>query len=241
MKKRLSLLLALLMLVPAFVSCAETEDTASANAAPDVSADASAAETVPEETEISRANYPDTLPELDFNGETVTIHVRGGTTSEAYVEEMTGEIVNDTVYERNAMISERLNVDIAAYEAEGWEDYNNAIASLRSSIMAADGAFDIIAGWSARIPALSLEGLMTDINSLPHINLTQPWWNQSAVEELNIAGKLHFVTGDIAKSLLSAMFLFTFNQKLANDYELEICTMLSRKIAGPSITYTTFL
>ena len=222
MKKLISLLLTLLMCAPAFLSCAETEETASQDPTSAVSAEQSADETVPEETEITRENMPDTLPDdLDFGGETVTIHVRGGTTEEAYVEEMTGEIVNDTVYERNALVSERLNVNIEAFEAEGWETYNNAIASMRSSIMAADGAFDIIAGWSARIPALSLEGLMTDINSLPHINLEQPWWNQSSVEELNIAGKLHFVTGDIAKSLLSAMFLFSFNQKLANDYELE--------------------
>ena len=222
MKKILSLILVLLICAPAFLSCAETEETAAEDGTPSVSADSAAEEALPEETEISRENIPDTLPDdLDFGGETVTIHVRGGTTDEAYIEEMTGEIVNDTVYERNALVCERLNVNIEAFEAEGWETYNNAIASMRSSIMAADGAFDIIAGWSARIPALSLEGLMTDIHSLPHINLEQPWWNQSSVEELDIAGKLHFVTGDIAKSLLSAMFLFTFNQKLANDYELE--------------------
>ena len=77
MKKHLSLLLALLMLAPAIVSCAETEDTASPDATPAVSGEQVSEETVPEETEISRENIPDNLPELDFNGETVTIHSRG--------------------------------------------------------------------------------------------------------------------------------------------------------------------
>ena len=224
MKKHLSLLLALLMLAPAIVSCAETEDTASPDATPTVSAEQTAEETVPEETEISRENYPDTLSDdLDFGGATVTIHSRGD--DQAYleigVEEMTGEPVNDAVYERNAMVSERLNIQLNPIRAEGWEAYNNAIASLRASIMSADGAYDIIAGWSARIPALSLEGLLLDVLPLPHLNLEQPWWNESAVEELEIANKLYFVTGNIAKTMTSAMFVFAFNQKLATDYELE--------------------
>ena len=222
MKKLLSLLLALIMCAPAFVSCAETEETASQDStAP--SAVEGVEETVAEETEVSRENIPDNLPELDFNGETVTIHSRGD--DQAYleigVEEMTGEPVNDAVYERNEMVSERLNVQLSPIRAEGWETYNNAIASLRASIMAADGAYDIIAGWSARIPSLSLEGLMLDLLTLPHLDLVQPWWNQSSVEELEIANKLYFVTGNIAKTMTSAMFVFAFNQKLATDYELE--------------------
>ena len=190
MKKFLTLFLALLMCAPAFISCAETAETAAEDGTPSVSADPAAEEALPEETEISRENIPDNLPDdLDFGGETVTIHSRGD--DQAYleigVEEMTGEPVNDAVYERNAMVAERLNVEFVPVRAEGWEAYNNAIASLRASIMAADGAYDIIAGWSARIPALSLEGLLLDVLPLPYLDLEQPWWNQSAVEELEIA------------------------------------------------------
>ncbi len=223
MKKHLSLILALLMCASAFVSCAETEETASPDPSAEVSAEQTTEETAAEETEITRENYPDTLPELDFEGNTVTIHSRGD--DQAYleigIEEMTGEPVNDAVYERNEMVSERLNIQLEPIRAEGWETYNNAIASLRASIMAADGAYDIIAGWSARIPSLSLEGLLLDLQSLPYLDLVQPWWNQSAVEELQIAEKLHFVTGNIAKTMTSAMFVFAFNQKLTADYELE--------------------
>ena len=139
MKKLLSLLLALMMCAPAFLSCAETEETASQDPTSAVSAEQSSGETAPEETEVSRENIPDTLPDdLDFGGETVTFHLRGD--DEAYqevgVEEMTGEPVNDAIYERNEMISERLNVNLVAFQAENWDQYNNAIASLRSSIMA---------------------------------------------------------------------------------------------------------
>lgn len=226
MKKRLCLFLALLMLAPAVISCSDGGNgdegvSNTENTVTDVSADT---DDSAEETEISRANYPDTLPDdLDFGGATVNIHSRGD--DQAYleigIEEMTGEPVNDAIYERNQMINDRLNVVLAPYRAEGWENYNNAIATLRASIMASDGAYDIIAGWSARIPQLSLEGLLRDVSPLPYLDLEQPWWNRSAVEELEIANKLYFVTGDIAKTMISAMYVFAFNQKLATDYEIE--------------------
>ncbi len=222
MKKKLSLILALLMLVSSLASCASSE----VNDAPEnTETPTSSAETVAEteETEITRENIPDNLPELDYEGTTVTIHSRGDDESfnEVYIEEMTGEPVNDAVYDRNQMVNERLNVDIVGYRGEGWESYNNAVSSIRSSIMSGDGAYDIIAGWSARIPLLSLEGLFLNLNEFKYIDFEQPWWNQSCVEELQIGDQLHFITGDIAKTMLSAMCVYVFNQKLATDYGIE--------------------
>ncbi|MGN1345426.1 MAG: hypothetical protein ACI4V1_01465 [Eubacteriales bacterium] len=222
MKKFLALFFTLLMTAPAFVSCASTEESENAGANPAVPS-GTAEETVEPETEITRENTPDTLPELDFLGETVSIHSRGDDQSfcEIGIEEMTGEAVNDAIFERNKMVEERLNVQLNPIRAEGWEAYNNAIASLRASIMAADGAYDIIAGWSARIPSLSLEGLLLDLKKLQYLDFDQPWWNQSAVKELQIADKLHFVTGNIAKTMTSAMFVFAFNQRIVSDMGVE--------------------
>ena len=222
MKKLLALLLALLLTAPVLVSCSENAaDPASAdpaNAAPT----AAEAEVVAEEAEVSRENVPDTLPaDLDLGGKTYVIHTRGDSTAEVYSEELTGEVVADSIYERNNMVRERLNCDIDSFLADGWENYNNSIASLRSSIMAGDGAFDIIAGWSARIPSLSLEGLFLDLNNVDYLDLAQNWWSQSAVKELQLGGKLYFVTGDIAYSMLSAMCVYVFNQKVADENQIE--------------------
>ena len=92
MKKVISLLLALLLSAGVFLSCSETkaEDTPDAQNTP--AGDAAAAD-VPEEaeTEIARANYPDSLPELDFGGADVIVHSRGDSAyTEIVAEEMTG-------------------------------------------------------------------------------------------------------------------------------------------------------
>ncbi len=216
MKKSLVLFLAMLLSASTAVSCASDnteEKTVDTAVATDTTANA--------ETETTRENYPDTLPALDFGGETVVIHARGDSLGEVFSEEMTGEVVNDAVYNRNQKVEERLNVKIDVYAADGWQKYNDTVAALRGSISAGDGAFDIISGWSARIPALSLEGLFLNLNDIQYLDFDMPWWNQSVTEELQIAGQLHFLTGDIAYTMLSTMCIYVFNQQVALDFGVE--------------------
>ena len=173
MKKTLACLLVLLLCMSAMSSCgSETPAEIGDTAAAETSADG----TVDTETEYSRANHPDNLPELDFGGADMTVHVRGETDNqkEIYMEEMTGDPVYDAVYERNQMVEERLNVSLGIVVGGAWDQYDQTIGEIRASIAAADGAFDAISGWSARIPVLSLEGLFLDLNDIQHLDLDQP-------------------------------------------------------------------
>ena len=222
MRKHVSILLAVLLLAGSLCSCSETEpDSDMPDPDPAV-----LAETTPEttaETEPDRAHTPDNLPELDFGGAVTVIHSRGDAEAltEIFSEELNGEAVNDAVFERNVKIEERLNVSIECFAGDGWENYDNTVSEIRSSIMAGDGAYDIIAGWSSRIPALSLEGLFLDLNQMNYLDLAQRWWSDSAVRELQIGNKLYFVTGDIARSMLSSLCVYVFNQKVAEDNHVE--------------------
>ena len=169
MKHTLCLIFAGVLLLS---SCAAGENAPESTAPETVSAD-----TVQEETEITRENTPDNLPaDLRFNGETVLFHVRGDENciKEFQIEELTGEIINDAIYQRNITVSDRLNVNLDVAIGDGWEKYNNTVSAIRASIQAADGAYDVIAGWSARIPSLSLEGLFLDAQTIPYLDLEMP-------------------------------------------------------------------
>ena len=220
MKKTLAYLLALLICMPALSACGSGTPTDTSDT---TDAETSVGETAETETEYSRANHPDTLPELDFQGADMTFHVRGETDNqkEIYMEDMTGDPVYDAVYERNQMVEERLNTSINIVVGGAWDQYDQTIGEIRASIAASDGAYDAISGWSARIPVLSLEGLFMDLNTIPYMDLDQPWWNRSVTEELQIAGKLHFATGDIVISHLKPMSVYAFNQKIAADSGVE--------------------
>lgn len=216
MKHTLCLIFAGVLLLS---SCAAGE-----NAPESTAPETAGADTVQEETEITRENTPDNLPaDLKFSGETVVFHVRGDDNciKEFQTEELTGEAINDARYHRNIAVSERLNVKLDVAIGDGWEKYNNTVSAIRASIQAADGAYDVIAGWSARIPSLSLEGLFLDAQTIPYLDLEMPWWNQSCRTELKIGNRLFFVTGDITQSVIDPMFVYVFNQKVAADHGIE--------------------
>ncbi|MBR5366910.1 MAG: hypothetical protein IK132_11765 [Clostridia bacterium] len=220
MRKHVSILLSALLLAASLHSCAGSEPDPAVPASDPVPQIAS--ETVPE-TEPDRAHTPDSLPALDFGGATTVIHARGDneSLSEIYSEELNGEAVNDAIFERNVSVEERLNVSLQCFAGDGWENYDNTVSAIRASIQSADGSYDIVAGWSSRIPALSLEGVFLDLNGMNYLDPGQNWWNASAIRELQVGNRLYFVTGDIAKTMLSSMCVYVFNQKVAEDNHVE--------------------
>jgi ABC-type glycerol-3-phosphate transport system substrate-binding protein len=182
-------------------------------AAADVTAETESAET-------DRGDIPDDLPDdLDFGGEEFTIHVRGDETSyEDFFSEQTGDIIDDVIYNRNRAVEERLNTAISVYRGKGWETYNDELKNIRNAVQAGDDSWDVIAGWSARIPIVANEGLFLNLYELPYLNLDREWWVQTLKEELTIGGKLYFATGDITLTLLEAAYVICFNKALAADY-----------------------
>lgn len=214
----LTLVIALLLgVIASLTACGGGDggDTAVTTAAADAGA-------VTEETELLRENTPDTLPAgLNYNGMDVRIHVRGDTGSiEEFEIEQTGDVIDDAIYRRNSSVEERLNVELSVVIGHGWEKYNDEINKIRNSILSADNAFDIVSGWSARIPVLAVEGCFMNMYDLPHIDFDQPWWVQSLIEELTIADNLYFLTGDITLTILRAAYAIVFNKSMAEKYQV---------------------
>lgn len=234
MKKSISLFFALLIaLSSALVGCSDGAETSGNNETPS-SAEISVPENETAETETAETEAGltgDDLPDdLDFDGETITIHIRNGDNGnpegncvmEMTVEELNGELLNDAIYNRNLAVNERLNVQIDPYVSYDWTGYGNCLAEIRASINANEDTFDIIAGWcNGDITSLALEGCFLDLKGAEYIDLEKPWWNQSLVGTNAMGGKNFFVTGEanVLTSLGSAFSVFV-NEKIATDYQL---------------------
>ena len=66
---------------------------------------------------------PDELPELDFGGETVTIlsrEITDVTKVEISVEELSSNIINDSIYNRELFVEDRLGVEIDNVQISGY-------------------------------------------------------------------------------------------------------------------------
>ena len=168
----------------------------------------------------------DSLPAgLDFGGAVLTLHTRGSAhidvdVPEFGVEAEIGEIINDILYRRDKAVEDRLNLKLNVIEGQPWQEYDQSVRTIRASIAAGDESYDLIAGWSARIPGLSIEGYLMNLFDVPHLNLTEPWWNQIIVDGLTVANQLHFAVGDGNLSLLSGCMVMFVNNKLHQEFGL---------------------
>lgn len=133
MKKTLSVLLALAVLLPLLAACGESKENAETPAG-DVSAPTAAEETVPPE-ETEEAFVGDRVPELDFGGATVTMAGQGtgdagNNNLDMTVEELTGDVVRDAIYQRTLVMEERFNVSVAEPLMSDYTTISNTVKSM---------------------------------------------------------------------------------------------------------------
>lgn len=206
----LVVLLAALCLI-ASVSCASdpeiTPDTTASAAQTSHPADT----TSPPEPEIT-----DTVPQdLRFNDETVSFLLRNGVKKEFQADEVTGEVINDAVVARNRKVEERLGIKLNYItNSAGWSDYN---AEIRRSVQGQTGEYDVVTNYAYYGAALAVEGLYLDLHALPHLTLTQPWWNQSFVEEMTLQNKLFFTVGDLTTTTFDRAMVTFFNKQMVEN------------------------
>ena len=211
MKNRTSLFLTLALLTSAFAA-AGCQNAASISDTVDSSAPESSA------PETAR----DSLPELDYNGETVTIFAASDLPIVEFDAEQTGDIVDDAIYQRNINVSERLNVNLEYILKPGlWSDQDSYKGAIRGSVMSGDGDYDIVAGYGVFIADLAVEGLFMNLNDAEYIDFDQKWWSDSLVKNLSLNGKLYFASGDISTNTIGTSFAVLFNKELAEKYKLE--------------------
>ena len=105
-------LLALAMVLPMALACAETNPAGETTAAAETQAPSGeVAETTAEETLFAASNIPD---DLKFDGTTINIlYWNNVPNPEFFVEDQTGEAVNDAIYRRNAKVQEQFGVNLA--------------------------------------------------------------------------------------------------------------------------------
>lgn len=63
--------------------------------------------------------------------------------------------------------------------------------------------------------------MLMELHSVPYMDLSKPWYDQNANEQLSIDGKLFATVGDMILMDNEATLCVLFNKKLADDYGFE--------------------
>lgn len=225
-KQWLSLALAALMLSAAV--CTTACGDADADQPTDTSAAPSAVTTqAPEET--ADPNYDangylkDDLPDgLDYKNELFTILAWKQGVTEYFVEDQTGDVIDNALYSRNLAVEERLGVKLYFNEIKGNSSaFQEYCQTVMNSVNANAQAYDAIACYLRSAGVLTLNQMLVDLLEVEHINFEKPWWSDSLVELNTINDKLYFMSGDIATSLLYQMMFMIYNNDLGTDLGLE--------------------
>lgn len=185
------------------------------------------AEITPSSSETETAAAQETADETDIMDGLETIVPEGMTFTvlstningwnNHYDEELKGDIVNDTIWKRDILAEQRLNVNI---ENEIISDMT--AAKVIKSVQADDYICDMFYfAFTSELSSLLKADCLYNLNEIPHLELTGAWWNASVAEIMTIAGTQRYSSGPISPLYLKSPIVMVFNKNLAADYALD--------------------
>lgn len=199
--RMLALTLATLIFVSAFVACAEDKEKNNVN--------------------TDGIDYADDLPELDYDGATINVFYRDGDWVKLY--ECTGDIeTNDivytAVYERNAIVSKRLNIEFEWLPSSngGLSETKKELVNILSSFV---DDYDFFLLTNNTMVSTGMNAYLYDFNSAPYIDLDKEYWWDNCMEEISFDGKTYnYLVGDMLLQNFLKMSAFYFNSSLIQKY-----------------------
>ena len=133
---------------------------------------------------------------------------------------MTGDLIGDALYNRNAAVEDRLNIEFEWVGAAG--NYNNQadfVANVANDVQSG-GSYDAFAGYSMSAATIALQGLSRNLMEVENIDFEKPWWPSSLTELTTINDRLYFCSGDISTNMLHMMYCTLFNKELAEELKV---------------------
>ncbi|MBR6558165.1 MAG: hypothetical protein IKT70_04050 [Clostridia bacterium] len=224
MKRTLSLIIVISMMLALLVSCA-------ADNSGDEKTPATHSVESTDNTNIVTVDIEpidEALTALDYGGErVVTVLARDYKEgsygeSEMFVDEITNDPIKDSVYNRNLAVCEILGLkDIVQVSAGGMDEIQQ-----KTNIMVGSGdqTYDFVAASVYYGNSMITQGLMYNLydNGIDtYLDSTKPWWSQYWIDQAELGDRLYCITGAPALSLTRLMFVMYYNKDLGEELQLE--------------------
>ena len=235
-------LLILAMALPFAVSCANTNQPSDTTLPPETEAPSAGEDsaTVAEDTLFAPSEIPE---DLKFEGENVKILYWDDVPNvEFFVEDQTGEAVNDAIYKRNLNVEAQFGIklDFNGTNGNNKKQAEFVNACINSTQSGAD-AYDIFAGYSMTGATIATHGILQDLTSYEIMEFDKPWWPRSLIDKATINGGIYFASGDISTNYLYMMYLCAFNKDMLNDIHQIGSEVLYNHVYDGSWTIDKFI
>ena len=224
MKIRLiAAILAILLVLPTAVACGTKDETpADTTTATATEATTTAATTATEPVETNKYEIGDNLPaDLDYKGAEIHILSRGRAWCKDVidVDDLTGEVINDAVYNRNAAVEDRLNIKIVDHKDSGSDDYE-IVNLMKVQVPAGSSDYDVVCGATYALLSGVTENLFQNYLEIDHIALDRPYWSQGINEACHVGTGQYLATGAICLSYYRFIFATYFNKNMFDEHSI---------------------
>ena len=169
--------------------------------------------------EDTKANVFDGLPQKTYGGREFNFLIRETEYDDYYIEQETGDVLDDAVYRRNSEVEQRFDVRINPISIDAsWNSRDTYLGTIRNSVMAGSGEYDLVDGYAAVIGGLFADKICLNLWDVPNLRLNEKWWSALVADELTVNGKLYAMTGDLAVNMWSNLHAMYFNKGLIDDF-----------------------
>ena len=203
----ISLLLVLLMLVPAVVSCNKPDDDKAKGDASDTVAS----------TELKTEDEANTkLPQINWEGREYRILGKDASTPvfenfEVDRDEMPEDVVGMAVFNRNVALMEKYGIDVVGTFS------GNPFAEAQVFVDAGDDLYDLIICPNSKMQQFGTSGKLINMRGLEYIDLEHDCWNDYANEQLTFGGKLYYTTNKFLLQDKHRTWIVWYNRTLAKE------------------------
>ncbi len=208
LKRNLALILALLMTLSVLftaVSCGQTTEE-------DPKQTQSSNGTGTTEVETEERHAYDTVEKENFDRE-FTFLTRGDTLEQFFIEEYTGDLLDDLIYERNTVVSTDFGVDFVYFDQE----YNQVNDTMRLQVTSGLDDYDVFTGHKSSFASCAQNNYCFNLQDISAMDLTGEWWDQACLANLTIDDKTYVLTGDIDPGSMLMSACLVFNKKMMTE------------------------
>ena len=211
--RRISLILAAVLSALPFAACG----TAEGGNLPEDSSTSDAPETTDEVKETSGVPAG-----TDLGGETISIWytTKSVSVAETYVDlnpELTGDILDDAIFNMNKAVESRLNCTLEFFNSDVMT--SDTGSEVRKLVLAGDDTYDLyhIVQWNGA--QLAAEGCYTNLGDAKYISYDKPWWDYKYMKEMTVGDDvIYCLSGDFAVDRTRCLNCFYYNKSMYNDF-----------------------
>ena len=130
-----------------------------------------------------------------------------------FVEEGKNDVLTEAIFARQQKIYEHLGVEIVG---SGYPDFATYTTPFKTAVKNKDGSVDMLLSHVYYgVPGLITGNFLTDLGSVPGINLSADYWNEAFMDDLSLSDKYYLGFSDFN---ILYTHVITFNKTMMDKY-----------------------